>query len=289
MGLPEEEDDADRLEQYWQSVINFKIRNTDFNSRFYEASIIAPGHPNNSMPLWWINPLRFSNGSEDVMGDWNNRDMSFRSIESLGNSSVLTSQINLRMSMAPSFGNLQYFNDGHLELAGRAAGLSVVNSIGLDEVVVTGYGTQTRSGEMFVHGSLIRIRGVTTLTDYKQPMVILDGVPYEGDLNQLDPGLVTDAVVLKGADASALYGARAASGVLIISTRGAIVFPSIVQEPQLPPRKNFSESAFFFPAIYAGGDGYYSFTFTMPESVTESDGKCWRIQRRRSLYMLKEN
>ena len=71
---------------------------------------------------------------------------------------------------------------------------------------------------------------------------------------------------------SAIYGARAANGVLVLSTKGEIVFPQ-EPEPEIIPRKNFSESAFFFPAIYADKNGYYTFSFTMPESVTEWNWK----------------
>ena len=79
-------------------------------------------------------------------------------------------------------------------------------------------------------------------------------------------------MILKGADASALYGSSAANGVLIISTKGPIVLPE-APEPVVKIRKDFNETAFFFPQVHAGNDGYYSFSFTMPESATEWNWK----------------
>ena len=139
----------------------------------------------------------------------------------------------------------------------------------LDEVVVSYHDRRSH----VVHGmnvastALVEVRGTNSLAGYVQSLTIIDGVPYEGNLADFDANLVTDGLVIKGQDAVALYGSRAASGVLVLSTKGKIVLP--VQEPPLAKvRKNFNETAFFFPAVHADKQGMYSLNFTMPESVT---------------------
>lgn len=126
----------------------------------------------------------------------------------------------------------------------------------LDEVVVVGYGTQKRAnltgsvtsietddlasrpfattsnalqgvapGVTVTSGSgapgntgTIRIRGIGTLND-ANPLVLIDGV--EGDLNLIDPNLIESINVLKDAASSAIYGSRAANGVILVTTKRA--------------------------------------------------------------------
>jgi TonB-linked SusC/RagA family outer membrane protein len=82
-------------------------------------------------------------------------------------------------------------------------------------------------------GSFIQIRGLSTLTGDNQPLVIVDGLPIsnstiggaiggvvqESRLNDINPNDIVSIQVLKGASAAALWGSRAANGVIIISTR----------------------------------------------------------------------
>ncbi|MEO6851720.1 MAG: MG2 domain-containing protein, partial [Mucilaginibacter sp.] len=159
------------------------------------------------------------------------------------------------------------------ELNGKVAGVDVTSAAGLNEVVVVtvGYGTSRRKN---VSGSIssIMIRGSSSLSDYKQPLIIVDGEIYTGGLDKFNAASITQAIILKGADASGIYGIRAAQGVLIISTKGPIILPE-APEPAVKIRKNFNETAFFFPQVHAGTDGYYSFSFTMSESATEWNWK----------------
>jgi len=128
-------------------------------------------------------------------------------------------------------------------------------SIGLEEVVAVGYGTQkvttitgsvsdvkgeklmaapsinfsnsitgrlpgvvayTRSGEPGSDGSTIRIRGANTLGD-NSPLIVVDGIASRG-LERLSSTDIESVTVLKDASA-AIYGARAANGVLLITTK----------------------------------------------------------------------
>ena len=65
----------------------------------------------------------------------------------------------------------------------------------------------------------IRIRGNNSLTGNNQPMFIIDGVPYEGMLEDLNPNDITAVEVYKEAVATAMYGSRAANGVILVTTR----------------------------------------------------------------------
>jgi TonB-linked SusC/RagA family outer membrane protein len=83
----------------------------------------------------------------------------------------------------------------------------------------------------------IQIRGISSLTGNTQPLFVVDGVPFDNSVNastgaseglqysnrmaDLDPNTIESINVLKGAAAAALYGSRAANGVVIITTKGA--------------------------------------------------------------------
>ncbi|MEO9571357.1 MAG: SusC/RagA family TonB-linked outer membrane protein [Polaribacter sp.] len=63
------------------------------------------------------------------------------------------------------------------------------------------------------------IRGTSTLYGDEYPLIVLDGVTYEGDLNTINPDDIENVTVLKDATATAIYGVRAANGVIVITTK----------------------------------------------------------------------
>lgn len=68
----------------------------------------------------------------------------------------------------------------------------------------------------------IVIRGITTVNGDRKPLYVVDGMPYEGEMSAINPSDVQNITVLKDAAASSIYGARAANGVIVITTkRGA--------------------------------------------------------------------
>ncbi len=127
----------------------------------------------------------------------------------------------------------------------------------LDEVMVVAYGTQKKSaftGSAAVVGSetigkvqvtnavdalkgkaagvqintqsgqpgstpTIRIRGVNSINAGNAPLIVLDGSPYDGSLNDINPADVESMTVLKDAASTALYGARGGNGVILITTK----------------------------------------------------------------------
>lgn len=81
-------------------------------------------------------------------------------------------------------------------------------------VVVTRSGSNGAMG-----GATIRIRGVTTIGN-SDPLVMVDGIPV-ADVNQVNSADIENITVLKDAAASSIYGSRAASGVILITTKRA--------------------------------------------------------------------
>jgi TonB-linked SusC/RagA family outer membrane protein len=136
----------------------------------------------------------------------------------------------------------------------------------LDEVVVVGYGTQQRrsitgsissvtakdiqelpvvdigsalqgratgvvalaAGNQPGQGVTIRIRGRRSLTATNEPLYVVDGIPYEGNIMDINPKDIKSMEVLKDASATAIYGSRGANGVILVSTNRGGDFPTIV-------------------------------------------------------------
>jgi TonB-dependent starch-binding outer membrane protein SusC len=129
-------------------------------------------------------------------------------------------------------------------------------TIGLDEVVVTGYGTQKKSdltgsvvrvnmdqkssiSNVTIAGALqgvtagvnvggvstagqvaeLSIRGKTSLSATDEPLIVLDGIIYNGSIADINIDDVETIDILKDASAAAVYGSRSANGVMIISTK----------------------------------------------------------------------
>ena len=77
-----------------------------------------------------------------------------------------------------------------------------------------------RGGEPGADGSNFWIRGISTFAGGSQPLIFIDGVESStGDMNNLAPEVIDNFSVLKDASATALYGARGANGVLLITTK----------------------------------------------------------------------
>lgn len=88
-------------------------------------------------------------------------------------------------------------------LQGKAAGVSVTSPNGAP------------GGEM-----TIRVRGTTSFNGSNDPLYVVDGVPVD-NINFLSPSDIADIQILKDASSAAIYGSRAANGVILISTKSA--------------------------------------------------------------------
>lgn len=87
-------------------------------------------------------------------------------------------------------------------LQGMSAGVNVVNVQGNP-------GADAR----------VEIRGIASMSGKSDPLYIVDGMPYDGKLNQINPTDIESMTVLKDAAATSLYGSRAANGVVMITTK----------------------------------------------------------------------
>ncbi|WP_277045757.1 SusC/RagA family TonB-linked outer membrane protein [Prevotella multiformis] len=67
----------------------------------------------------------------------------------------------------------------------------------------------------------IRVRGFSSISAGQSPLIIVDGAPYDGGWNNINPADVASVTVLKDASSTALYGARGANGVIMVTTKRA--------------------------------------------------------------------
>lgn len=75
----------------------------------------------------------------------------------------------------------------------------------------------------------IRIRGQRSLNASNDPLIVLDGVPFMGNLSDINPADIKSLDILKDASATAIYGSRGANGVIMITTtKGAQASPAKV-------------------------------------------------------------
>ena len=70
-------------------------------------------------------------------------------------------------------------------------------------------------------GSTIIIRGIGSISATQTPLIVVDGVPYEGSLNSIPSQDIESITVLKDAAANSMYGARGANGVIMVTTKGS--------------------------------------------------------------------
>lgn len=97
-------------------------------------------------------------------------------------------------------------------LAGQVAGLQMTSG----------------SGQPGGDAPTLIIRGIGSINAENDPLIIVDGMPYEGGWNNINPSDVESVSVLKDAASNALYGARGANGVIIITTKQAKAGEAIV-------------------------------------------------------------
>ncbi|MBA6154050.1 SusC/RagA family TonB-linked outer membrane protein [Gelidibacter maritimus] len=100
--------------------------------------------------------------------------------------------------------NIEFKNYSNVSqsLAGEAAGVSVINTSG-------------QPGST----STIRIRGFGSVNGNRAPLYVVDGVPFSGSLNAINPSDIQSTTILKDATATAIYGSRGANGVVLITTK----------------------------------------------------------------------
>ena len=133
-------------------------------------------------------------------------------------------------------------------LAGSVAGVQILSDNG-------------QPGE----SAKVRIRGVGSINAGTDPLYVVDGVPYDGDLSSISSSDIESMTVLKDAASTALYGARGANGIIMITTKKGksgkarvnfdakwgVNSRAIKNYDVLTSPKNYLETA--YQAIYNGG------------------------------------
>ncbi|MCD8291816.1 MAG: TonB-dependent receptor [Prevotella sp.] len=84
---------------------------------------------------------------------------------------------------------------------------------------VAGVQINSATGQPGQESFNIRVRGISSINAGNSPLIIVDGAPFDGDFNSINPGDIESMTVLKDAASAALYGARGANGVVIITTK----------------------------------------------------------------------
>ena len=82
----------------------------------------------------------------------------------------------------------------------------------------TGVLTTSGSGQPGSSSSVV-IRGYGSINASKNPLYVVDGIPFDGSLSSINPSDIESMTILKDASAGALYGARGANGVVMITTK----------------------------------------------------------------------
>ncbi|MDR0348022.1 MAG: TonB-dependent receptor [Tannerella sp.] len=125
-------------------------------------------------------------------------------------------------------------------------------------------------------GMALRIRGQASLNGGHSPLVVIDGFPSSTGLEQLTPDEIENITVLKDAASAALYGSRAANGVILVTTKGAkegkthIEFSTYfgvthVPRKGMPDVMNAREFAQFKKEYYEDQAIYEGYTGGVPE------------------------
>lgn len=180
------------------------------------------------------------------------------------------------------------FNTQELGFRGHSTGDVVLapSAVALEEVVVTSLGTRnvrqiattqtTLAGiangvDIKYKGRQIHIRGSRTIAG-AQPLIYIDGrLSTLEELALIAPGDIDQLSQLSGADATTIYGANAASGVYLITTRSnQSILPQLVvdDEPAISMREQFRDYAFWQPYLLTDKKGEAYFQATFPDNIT---------------------
>ncbi len=196
----------------------------------------------------------------------------------------------------------------------------------LDEVVVVGYGTMKKSdltGSVshignevtqnrvatnamdFLSGSIagvnltpstdaagggsLLIRGKQSLKASSSPLIVLDGVIFYGNVDDINPNDIESIDVLKDASSTAIYGAKGSAGVVMINTKRGKMGKPIINlstkigmsqatfTPEMPTPEQYIQrrmdywktQEYFKPSSSQMGAGYYDNPYDLPEGVTQ--------------------
>ena len=133
------------------------------------------------------------------------------------------------------------------------------------EGMVAGVQMTTSTGTLGSTPSIV-IRGHSSINAGNAPLYVVDGVPFDGDINNINPSDIESMTVLKDAASNALYGARGANGVIMITTKKAKAGDAIINvdakwglnTKALAEYDVFTDPREYYEAHYAALYNYYT-------------------------------
>lgn len=132
---------------------------------------------------------------------------------------------------------------------------------------VPGVSINTNSGGAEGNTVSIMIRGQKSINGNTSALIILDGIPYQGSISDINPNDIASIDVLKDASALAIYGARSANGVIIITTKKGITGKPVISYDGYWGTQAYTN----LPEVLEGHD-FYNFKVTRePNSITNSE------------------
>lgn len=146
-------------------------------------------------------------------------------------------------------------------LKGKAAGVQMYNTSGAPGATST-----------------FRIRGISSLNAGNDPLIVVDGAPYDGDLNTINPADIESITVLKDAASAALYGARGSNGVIMVTTKsgqrgqGTVTVDVKIgsNSKMLPEYETITDPAKYYEVWYQALKNY-----RVSQGYTESQAHAW--------------
>ena len=143
------------------------------------------------------------------------------------------------------------------------------------EGVVAGVQMTTSTGSLGSSPSIM-VRGISSMSAGTAPLYVVDGIPYSGDMNNINPADIESMTVLKDAASNALYGARGANGVIMITTKKAKRGDAVINveakwglnTKALKDYDVITDPGQYYEAYYAALRNYYE----RPDPVRDEDG-----------------
>lgn len=105
---------------------------------------------------------------------------------------------------------------------------STTNALSSLDGKVSGVQMRSASGQPGAGAPSIIIRGFSSINAGVSPLIVLDGMPFDGSIGDINPADIESMTVLKDAASNALYGARGANGVIMITTKRATSNDAVV-------------------------------------------------------------
>lgn len=175
----------------------------------------------------------------------------------------------------------------------------------LDELIVVGYGTQKKSditgavasvgserlefvpnlniaqaiqgavpGVMVQTSSAgsssnesVMIRGRNSIQASNEPLIVIDGIPYGGQIRDINPNDVQSIEILKDASSASIYGSRGSNGVILVTTK-----EGVEGKPKISYNGYYSIQEFTKLPDIMNGEEFYKFKMERePDAITESE------------------